>query len=243
MMLYLIETRYRNSATGSHLSLQRIHLRKLLKLLYSPANLRTAALRVDIRADLEKENQIDPDDGTGGDFFGPFWADARRHVAQLADLGAATSARVQSNKSRRRLYPLLESGFLTWWNEKRRWNNEPYEYMTDNVRTQYAIAALDCTIKIENLICVELGNGARRLIYPYFSEQPVLTEDAAREGLFLLGQGLPSYSIDELRILDVLRGMSFSTSDFPLRGDEEEIFMRNYRALKREWDRLRTEYP
>jgi hypothetical protein len=111
------------------------------------------------------------------------------------------------------------------------------------VKTQYKSEDPACTIKIENLICVKLGSGSRRLIYPYFSEEPALSDESARVGLFLLGQALPEYSIEELRILDVLRSASFSTRDYPLRGDEREIFRSRYLTLKAEWDILRSEYP
>ena len=42
----------------------------------------------------------------------------------------------------------------------------------------------------------------------------------------------------EIRILDVLRGQSFSTDKTPLRGDEEQLFLTGYAALIRDYDDL-----
>jgi hypothetical protein len=115
------------------MSIEKIHLRKLLQLFYLPANKRKSLLRADIRNDLNKALGESTD---GGDFHGPFWADAKSHVAGQEDLRTAVKNRIASNKSRTRLYPLLAGGFLNWWDEKRRWRNEPFEFMSESVKAQ-----------------------------------------------------------------------------------------------------------
>ena len=208
--------------------------------MYLPQRRLQAALRDDIRSDLNKENG---NSSGGGDFFVPFWADARLHVMDVKDLNESTQARVRDNKVRARLYPLLASGFLTWWDEKRRWINEPYEYIPKNIKTQYLFNEIDCTLKIENLISVQIHDGSHRLIYPYFSEVPALNEEAARLGLYILDQSLSAYSTDEMRVFDVMRSASFSVQDSPFQGNERELFAQKYAFVEREWERLRADYP
>jgi hypothetical protein len=95
------------------MSIEKIHLRKLLQLFYLPDNRRRSLLRADIRIDLNKALGETTD---GGDFHGPFWADAKSHVAREVDLRIKIKERIESNKGRARLYPLLADGFLSWWN-------------------------------------------------------------------------------------------------------------------------------
>ena len=98
-------------------------------------------------------------------------------------------------------------------------------------------------VKIENLLAVtvdpqSIDNRSNRIIYPYFSEQPVLRNEAIRLGLWTLSAALKQYSPEDLRLLDVIRGTSFGTVDCPLRGDEQTLFVRRYGALLREWRAL-----
>ena len=94
------------------MSIEKIHLRKLLQLFYLPANQRTSLLRSDIRQ--EQIKALGAADG-GGDFHGAFWADAKAHVTGDDDLRTAVLDRINRNQTRKRLYPLLEKGFLGWW--------------------------------------------------------------------------------------------------------------------------------
>lgn len=59
------------------MSLRSIQLRKLLKILYLPQNRQVTALRGDIREEIAREVG---DSGGGGDFYGPFWFDAKGHA-------------------------------------------------------------------------------------------------------------------------------------------------------------------
>ncbi len=82
----------------------------------------------------------------------------------------------------------------------------------------------------------------RHFIYPYFSPDPTLSDEAARVGLWAIGKGLPNLSIDDVRILDVIRGQTYSVDRNELRGNEEEILFRRYQAALVEREQLRREY-
>jgi len=86
------------------------------------------------------------------------------------------------------------------------------------------------------------GLNAERVIYPYFAPEPVLSEEAARLGLWLLIQAFPAIPPEEFRILDVIRGQTFSIGTVELLGDEEENFRRRYSQALNERLALRAEY-
>ena len=207
------------------MSIEKIHLRKLLQLFYLPDNRRRSLLRADIRIDLNKALR-EPTEG--GDFHVPFWTDAKSHVAGGENLRTKIKERIESNKGRARLYPLLADGFLRWWDEKRRWRNVPFEVLPDSVKAHLSIPELGGTIKVENLLALKIGDHSYRIIYPYFSEDPALPEEGRRIGLSVLNKGLLDYPIDDLRILDVLRGSSYGIIDNALQGNENELFLRRY---------------
>lgn len=221
------------------MSAEKIHLRKLLQLFYARDNRRISLLRSDIRNEIKK-SQSDSDEG--GDFHVPFWSDAKTHAAGGEDIRAAINHRIALNKSRARLYPLLGKGFLKWWDEKRRWRNEPFELLPDSIKSHYEVPAVGGTVKIENLLAIKVGDRYNRLVYPYFSEDPVLPEEGRRVGLWVINKGLPNFPISDLRILDVLRGSSYGVIDHPLQGNEEELFVRRYGDVLREWRKLWDEY-
>jgi hypothetical protein len=135
----------------------------------------------------------------------------------------------------------MTGGFLGWWNEKRRWRNEPFELSTTSPHSRHKFDNLG-TVKVENLISLRIGGGGRRLIYPYFADIPRLPLEAARIGLWVMGQALLDRDMDDMRILDVIRGASFGVADVPFEGNEEMIFLREYQAAQAEWQRLRREY-
>jgi hypothetical protein len=220
------------------MSLENIHLRKLLKIFYLPQNLRRAALRADIREDMAREGG-----GVlaGGDFYGPFWRDAKDHVIGAADLHDCVSRRVESNPRRENLYPRLRDGFLLWWNERRRWTNEPFRPV-DGVKGRHEFNDLGAVVKVDNILSVRDASDEDHFIYPYFSPDPVLGEEGARLGLWLIGEALDNVPLDEIRILDVIRGQTFSVDRTPLAGNEEQVFTARYRAILNEWRGLWSEY-
>lgn len=222
------------------MSIKIVHLRKLLMLFYAPPNFRTRKIRDDIRAQLRKEAGEESD---GGDFYTPFWADAKQHMFGRGDLTTSTQLRIEGNKRRQRLYEESRDGFLSWWNEKRRWRNEPIQPNELPTQARLLIPNVGGTVKVENVFALNSGPNFHRVIYPYFSEKPPIAEEAARLGLWVLSQTLGKHhDLRDMRILDVQRGSSFGTVDTGLKGDEEATFEKKYSYLISEWERLRKEY-
>jgi hypothetical protein len=222
------------------LSLEKVPLRKLLEIFYASPGRRTHLLRTDIRNQIRKEGQEDDEEGGGGHFQLPFWADAKAHVKGVLDLSVKTESRIAKNKGRARLYRLLANGFLSWWNEKRRWRNEAFVFIPRSVKEEYAIDEVECIVRVENTLEVTVGRH-RRVIYPYFCET-ILSEEAARIGLWLLTEALDSYDSADLRILDIIRGASYSRADLPFQGNERAIFVARYKSALVDWERLRDGY-
>ena len=220
------------------MSLEKIHLRKLLQIFDADPAQRKSLLRADIRSEIAKKAGPGED---GGDFHVAFWADAKRHAAGELDLREQAKLRVAASKNRFRLYPMLADGFLIWWDEKRRWRNEPLNVIPQGVSDRYDASGLG-QIKIENLLAVDAEGSFRRIIYPYFSERPILTAESARLGLWVMSQCFKGYSLDEMRILDVLRGASFASVDYPFIGNEEALFLSQYEAVLGQWHELWKEY-
>lgn len=220
------------------MSLQVINLRKLLKLMFLQPRELTTALRDDIREERDRDRGIS---GGGGDFYGPFWKDAKDHVFGLSDLQTTTAERINGNERRRNLYPLLRDGFLLWWNERRRWTNAPFTSI-DTPKTRLKISDVDLTVKVDCVLAVQDGRGDDHYVYPYWFPEPALNEESARIGLWILAQALPQIAPAELRILDVIRGRTFSLDRSPLTGDELRLFQQNYTRLLQRRQQLRDEY-
>ncbi|MGC1469653.1 MAG: hypothetical protein WA793_09755 [Sphingorhabdus sp.] len=220
------------------MSLQLIHLRKLLRIMYSAENRRVSMLRADIRDEIAREEGESPG---GGDFYGPFWFDAKNHVFGIDDLHRATTERISRNERRRILYPQLRDGFLLWWNQRRRWTNEPFQ-AADAPKTRIHFESLDAVVKIDNILAVRDARGEVRYVYPYFSPDPELSDEAARLGLYVLSQALPDINPLQFRILDVIRGRTFSTDRNPFLGDEERLFLSRYQNLLNQWHELWDDY-
>ncbi|MGH1559900.1 hypothetical protein ACRAWD_23880 [Caulobacter segnis] len=98
-------------------------------------------------------------------------------------------------------------------------------------------------MKVENTLSITVGDDGHRVIYPYFIEDPVLSDEAARLGLWVMSRCIAMYDVKQMRILDVIRGRTFSVLDTPLVGDEEAIFRKHYAALLEDWWSLRAKYP
>jgi len=221
------------------MAINNISLRKLLRLFYMTPPQLTAALRADIRNEISKANGTQ---SSGGDFHIPFWSDAKEHVAGVSNLSEQTKIRVAKNRARQRLYPLLELGFLQWWNEKRRWSNQEFEFLSDAVKGRFQEPNLDVIVKIENILALKIDDDTNRLIYPYFSEEPRLQAEGARIALWLLSNTFENFQIEDMRVLDILRSESFSISEAPLQGNEEDLFLTRYRHVQERWVFLREDY-
>lgn len=220
------------------MSIDKIHLWKLLRLFYAKPNLQRRLLLDEIRR--ESKESSDEENG-GGDFHVPFWADAKAHVAGKLDLQEKSKIRARKNKSRARLYPLLARGFLSVWNEKIRWRNEEFEFHPKSIKGSLSLNELGATVKVENVLAVKIWDGTDRAIYPYFSEEPILSIEGVRLGFWALEEALSELRAKDLRILDVLRGSYFRPEDAPQRGDERNIFAQKYKLILEDWTRLREE--
>jgi len=210
--------------------------------MYADGGERVRFLRNDIRDDLARERGEDGDgDGGGGDFYGPFWRDAKDHVYGYTDLHVTTVGRIASNPGRRNLYPQLRDGFLLWWNERRRWTNAPFEPIAPP-KIHFPVPGTDTVIKVANTLGVRDGRGDDHFVYPYWFPVPSISDEAARVGLWTLSQALPRIDPQELRILDVIQGQTFALDRSRLQGNEREIFLARYRAAVADWTRLRAEY-
>jgi hypothetical protein len=221
------------------LSLKDIHLRKLLKIMFLEGAPRITALRSDIREDIARQRG---ENEGGGDFYGPFWRDAKDHVFGVTDLREQTRVRIESNPRRAALYGRLQTGFLLWWDQRRRWTNQPF-VPAAGLKTTVRLPGVDASIKIASVLSVRDGREEEHFVYPYWFPEPALSEQAARLALWALGQAFQNVAGEELRVLDVIRGQTFSLDRNPLLGDEATVFERRFEAAQRDWAELRREYP
>lgn len=220
------------------MSLNTIHLRKVLRFCMLDDERALSALR---REAYEDRRRVEfPREG-GGDFFGPFWSDAKGYACHQANLQSATDARIESNDRRARLYPILCSQFIRWWREFERAINERLIPIDESINGRLEFSELAITLKVDNLLCFRLDRERHRIIYPYFSEAPILNPYWARVGLWGMHQVLSDYRIEDMVLLDVQRGKSFSTREIDLRGDEEQIFLRRASQLLEIWNRILDE--
>lgn len=220
------------------MSIEKINLRKLLQFFFADERLQRSLLLADIRNDTARASG---DRASGGDFYGPFWADVKDHAAGRSDLADQTEDRIKANKTRARLYPLLTEGFLEMWREKMRWRNEPFEFVAESVKAQLPIKTLGTIVKIENTASVKVWDGSHRIIYPYFSEEPALPEEGARLGFWVLQTALPEFRQEDFQIVDLLRRAYFRPTEVGTKGDEEKQFVQRYEVLLKKWRKLRDE--
>lgn len=219
------------------MSLNVIHLRKLLKFCSLNDERARSALRREAYEDMRRlEN---PTEG-GGDFHAPFWRDAKNHVCHGMSLEDATEIRVERNYRRGRLYPLMKDAFLDWWLEMQRSTNETLRPVEENVHARQVFEDLGITVKVDNLLSLQLGHDRHRLIYPYFSEEPAISETWARVGLWMIGETLSDWDVDDAVLLDLHRRRSFSTSTHQLRGNEQALLQRRVHDLREMWNEAMT---
>lgn len=165
-----------------------VPLRKALQMFYAPPQLRRSILKEDIRLDRKKE--AGGSRSQGGDFHVPFWSDVKKHIAGDGDLAALTDDRITSNKSYKRLYPLLKDGVLDLLSAKLRWSNELVEIVPQSVHGNLRIEELSGTIRIRDALHARVRGEYTRVVYPYFSEEPALSEEAGRLGLWVMQRAL-----------------------------------------------------
>lgn len=220
------------------MSLDTIHLRKALKFCMLDDDRAYSALRREAYED--RRRVAFPSEG-GGDYYGPFWSDAKSFAIEGTDLATATSSRIESNGRRSRLYPILSARFSDWWHRFESGVNEPLTALTESVHNRHDFDDLGITVKVDNLLAFQIDRERHRLIYPYFSETPTLTERWARVGLWAMTETLETYRLADMVILDVQRARSFSVREVDLRGDEESIFTERMTELRVLWDSILDE--
>lgn len=216
-----------------------INLNKLLKICGLAENRLITELRSDLRT--ERDKLLGQKSG-GGHFQHPWWSAAKLHCIGLADLEEQTELLVSVSAQRKRLYPMLTAGFLNWLTRLQRTTNQVIGWSEEVVHTHYAVPGLDLTVKVDNLLALRLGQDSHKLVYPYFSEAPALSERWARVGLWLMSEALSEYDLADMELLDVLGARSFSGSSTFLKGDEESIFEVRYAHILALWDELKPEY-
>lgn len=213
------------------MSIRSISLKNLMQLMLADERLQRKQIKYHIRQARRQRAALP---GEGGDFHVGFWADAKRHAAGKIDLRAATAERIKAHKGRARLYPQLEKGFLRWWEENRRRINEPFNVRYETFKGRLQLDGLG-TIKIENNLAFSIGSDGFRVVYPYLCEEPPLNAKIARLGLWAMSQAIPGRRVEDLRILDVIRGRTFSIEEGPLLGNEEAEFRALYAAQIDKW--------
>lgn len=216
-----------------------VPLRKALQLFYAQPPSRRSILKEDIRLDRKKE--AGGNRSRGGDFHVPFWSDVKKHISGDGDLARLTDDRIKSNRRFKRLYPLLKDGVLELLSAKLRWSNELVEIIPQSVHGNLLIEDLGGTIRIRDALHARVRGEYTRVVYPYFSEEPALSEEAGRLGLWVMQRALTNLDADDMRIIDPLRKTFFSPRTTPLQGDEETVFRKKYRALIGEWEHLKHE--
>jgi len=122
------------------MSILNVPLRKLLRLFYANDSLRRKLLREDIRSDASKEGGGQR--SNGGDFYAPFWADAKAHVTGTADLTEETEIRIAANPGKTRLYRLLRDASLNIFEERLRWTNKPPVIRIETLNGRFQIAEI-----------------------------------------------------------------------------------------------------
>jgi hypothetical protein len=217
-----------------------INLNKLLRLCALAENKLIGELRDDLRK--ERDKLRGKKKKGGGHFHYPWWDAAKDHALGLCDLTEQTKLLVEASDQRHRLYPLLTEAYLRWLEYTRRSTNQALSWSEEQVHTHYAVPGMELTVKVDNLLALKLGEDHHRLIYPYFCEEPILSERWARVGLWLMKDALSKYDPVDMEILDVLRARSFSGGSVFLKGDEQAIFARRYREIVKMWQELRPEY-
>ena len=222
-------------------------LSKVLKIGYAPEPLARKLLNLDVLETLNKEKQVkDLSPPAGGDFHSPIWSVFKKHIF-IKDAGDFSevvndliygneSKGTKGNRRRERLYLPLGRGLMTWWLEKRRWINEKIKPIKKKPTGSIKCNEIGSEFKINNFLAVMVGDSSHRFIYPYFSEAPALSEEAARVGLWQIHIALPSIDVSELRILDVMRGKCYSVADVPFKGNEQQLFENLCENIINRWD-------
>jgi hypothetical protein len=220
------------------MSIGQINLRNLLQLLGADHRQRRQLLLKDIAKDRRKEET--GASSRGGDFYGPFWADAKNHAAGLSDIVDQTRFRIDQNYRRDRLYKILRDSFLEMLRDKMRWTNEKFTFSPKNIHGKLLLDDINLTVKVENAADVHVYDGSRRIMYPYFSEEPAIELEISRIGFWILAKCLPEIDPRDFRLIDLHRRAYIRFGDVGFRGDEENQLRVRYTDLIAEWNALKA---
>lgn len=217
------------------MSINTVHLNKFQKLISLSEKQLISELRKDIRQDFAKAAG---GNAGGGDFYSPFWHDAKQHVLGQGDLRALTEKRIQKNYRKRNLYPKLRDGFLQLW---QRGGNLEVRLLDHSPRGRYTIPEIGLTLKAEGLMAITI-EGEERLVYPYWFADPALSEDAARLGIWALEQALVSENADNIRVFDIIAADYFSKEICQYTGREKQEIIQQFKRIDRMRAKLLKEY-
>ena len=199
-----------------------------------------AAIRKDAREYIRKREATDP--AGGGNFHVPFWSDCKDHVFERGHLPDLSKGRVAANSRRQRLYPELSNGFLVWWASERSKFNQDVREIPEQVRGECGFVDIGGVIRVENLLTFRVGGVRRRFVYPYFSEIPVLSTDAARLGLAIVSTALSKFDPQVIQILDVLRSREFRYRTADMTGNELDLVQNEYGRILKIWQGFVDEF-
>jgi hypothetical protein len=217
------------------MTMDRLSLARFLELLQLPHARRLKVIERDARKAVFADRFGKSSDG--GDFYGPFWSDAKRSAVEREfSLAAATADRIARNKSRRRLYPQLLRGFEQGWRGLR----------TSRITaaTLELVTRLSVTIKgseeedyihASNVLAVKEPRGVLHIAYPYFSKDVGLGVRHAKVGVRVLRQGFARAKPESVAMLDVLRGNLFVGADGEVDTSARDELVDRYDAVMREW--------
>lgn len=220
------------------MSFELINLNKLLRICALHDDKARSALKREAYQDRRREEH--PSE-SGGDFYGPFWSDAKSYATEGTDLELATSMRIERHGVRDRLYSVVCPQFIEWWQRFEGSMNEEMAPLDENVHARREMDGLGITVKVDNLLCFRIDPDRHRLIYPYFSEEPSLSSRWARVGIWVMSQVLEGFRVQDMVILDVHRARSFSVREIDLRGDEADIFAARIVELREVWEEILEE--
>lgn len=136
------------------------------------------------------------------------------------------------------MYPRLATGFLGLW---KRGDNQQVKVLSKSPKGRYNAINNELEIKVENIMAISIDSN-ERLGYPYWFPDPILSEEAGRIGLWVMGQALKDQNEQNMRVFDIIRSEFYSLQNSPLEGNEEQILLENFKRISKLYEKLKTEY-
>ena len=127
------------------------------------------------------------------------------------------------------------------WDDEQRGTNELILPLEESVHARYNLEDFNITVKVDNLLSLQIGQDRHRIIYAYFRDTPILPPRWIRVGLWPMQTALSDFEIEDMRILDVQRGNAYSVLNCPLNGDEEALLLARCHELMTLWTQLQVE--